>query len=206
MNCVKGFQRLSYDEGRGSSVKQIDALVGMCIRKGYVSQGEAQWLRYALEKRVISLISFGPLLLIGFLLTNPATVLTFFVTFCLLRTRTNGFHAKSICTCILYSILGEILFLRILPTVWNNIIASISLAASIALIWFLAPYNHPNMDLSSEEVAVCAKSAKLRLSALCIALIVLYVWKQNQLTQGIHLGIIMTALTLVIAYCSKRTI
>lgn len=49
------------DENGGSIMKQVDTLVGMCIQKGYVSQDEAPWLRYALERRVTSIIAFVPL-------------------------------------------------------------------------------------------------------------------------------------------------
>lgn len=178
-------------------MKPIDSFVGMCIQKEYVSQDEAQWLRYALEKRITSTIAFIPLLIIGLLITNPASLLAFLITFFSLRTRTNGFHAKSVGRCLLYSILGEVFFLRVLPAIWNEIIAFIALAVSIMLIWVHAPYNHHNMALSSEEVVACAKSAKLRLSILFFALCVFYIWRLEQLAEGTLLGIIMTASTLV---------
>lgn len=181
-------------------MKQVDTLVGMCIQKGYVSQDEAPWLRYALERRIISLIAFVVLFIIGLLITTPTTLLAFLITFCTLRSRTNGFHAKSVNRCLLYSILGEAFFLRVLPMIWNDITTFIVLAMSIMLIWILAPYNHPNMDLSSEEVAACAKSVKCRLRILIFALSVLYICKQTQLTLGIIQGIVMTAATLVMAY------
>lgn len=186
-------------------MKQIDTLVEICIQKDYVSQDEAPWLRYALERRITSLIAFVPLLIIGFLITNPANLLAFLITFFSLRTRTNGFHAKSVGRCLLYSILEKIFFLRFPPTVWNDIIAFIALVVSIVLIWLFAPYDHPNMDLSSEEKTACAKSTKWRLSMLIFALSVLYVWKQYQLALGIHLGVVMTASTLAMAYCSQKT-
>ena len=170
-----------------------------------MSQDEAQWLRYALEKRITSTIVFIPLIIIGLLIVDPASLLTFLITFFLLRTRTNGFHARSVGRCLLYSILGEVFFLRLLPTIWNEIIAFITLTMSIMLIWAYAPYNHHNMDLSSEEVAACARSAKLRLSILVFALCVFYIWKQEQLAEGILLGITMTASTLLMAYCAKET-
>ena len=152
---------------------KIDTLVGICIQKGYVSQDEAPWLRYALERRIVSLTAFGVLLIIGLFITTPATLLAFLITFYTLRSRTNGYHAKSVGGCLFYSILGEVFYLRILPDVWNDVFAFIALAASIMLIWFFAPYNHPNMDLSPEEVIACAKSAKWRLSTLIFALSVL---------------------------------
>lgn len=136
---------------------KIETLVGICIQKGYVSQDEVPWLRYELERRIVSLTAFGVLLIIGSLITAPTTLLAFLITFCTLRSRTNGYHAKSVGRCLLYSILGEAFFLRVLPTIWNDIIAFVVLTLSIMLIWVLAPYNHPNMDLSSEEVTACAK-------------------------------------------------
>lgn len=185
-------------------MKLIDSFVEMCIQKEYVSQDEAQWLRYALEKRITSTIVFVPLIIIGLLIAEPASLLTFLITFFLLRTRTNGFHARSIGRCLLYSILGEVFFLRLLPTIWNEIIAFITLTMSIMLIWAYAPYNHPNMDLSSEEVVACARSAKLRLSILFFALCVFYIWRQAQLAEGIRMGIILTASTLVMARGLKK--
>lgn len=185
---------------------KIDTLVGICIQKGYVSQDEAPWLRYALERRIASLTAFGVLLIIGLFITTPATLFAFLITFCSLRSRTNGYHAKSVGGCLFYSILGEVFYLRILPDVWNDVFAFIALDASIILIWFFAPYNHPNMDLSPEEVIACAKSAKWRLSTLIFALSVLYALQQYQLALGIVLGIVMTASTLVMAYCSQKII
>lgn len=183
---------------------KIDTLVGICIQKGYVSQDETPWLRYALERRIISLIAFVVLFIIGLLITTPTTLLAFLITFCTLRSRTNGYHAKSVGGCLFYSILGEVFYLRVLPNVWNDVFAFIALAVSIILIWFFAPYNHPNMDLSPEEVVACAKSAKWRVSTLIVALSVLDALQQYQLALGIILGIVMTASTLIMAYCSQE--
>ena len=97
--------------------------------------------------------------------------------------------------------IGRTTFFKILPSVWNDIIAFIALVISIVVIWLLAPYNHPNMNLSPEEVTACAKSAKGRLCILVFALSVLYVGGQNQFALGILLGIVMTASILTLAYC-----
>ena len=189
-----------------SIMKPIDSFVGLCIQKEYVSQDEVPWLRYALERRIVSLHAFVVLLITGLLITPPATLLAFLITFCSLRSRTNGYHAKSVGRCLFYSTLGEVFYLRILPDVWNDVFAFIALAASIILIWFFAPYNHPNMDLSPEEIIACAKSAKWRLSTLIFALSILYALQQYQLALGILLGVVMTASTLVMAYCLHKLI
>lgn len=185
-------------------MKQIDYFVGICIQKEYVSQDNAEWLRYALEKRIVTAIGFVPLLILGINIANPATVLGFFASFCMLRTRTNGFHAKTVGRCFLYSMVGEVFFLRALPVIWNDIIAFVVLLVSAILIWFFAPYNHPNMDLSSEEVKACAKSAKWRLSMLLLVMSLLCVKRQNRFALGILLGIVMAASTLAMAYCLQK--
>ena len=187
-------------------MKPIDSFVGLCIQKEYVSQDEVPWLRYALERRIVSLTAFCVLLIIGLLITNPATLLAFLITFCALRSRTNGYHAKSVGGCLFHSILGEVFFLRVLPNVWNDVFAFVTLVVSIILIWFLAPYNHPNMDQSPEEIIACAKSAKCRLIILTFALNMLYLCKQEEFAWGGRQGIVMTASTLAIAYCSKKTV
>ena len=169
------------------------------MKKGYVSQDKAPWLRYALEKRVITLITLVPLIILGLLIAPPATCIGFFIAFYSLRTYTNGYHAKSVGKCFLYSMLGEFFFLKIFPLVLNNITSVISLSVAIILIWILAPYNSTNMNLSSTEAAACAKSAKLRLSLLLL-LIVLLGRTQSILAQGILLGIVMTASLLGMAY------
>lgn len=182
-------------------MKRVDMFVRICIEKGYVSQERAEWLQYALEKRIVTLFCFVPLLSLGLLMAKPATVAGFFMAFCLLRTQTNGFHAKSVGGCLICSIIGEVLFLKILPLVWNNTIRCVFLGVSCFLIWLLAPYNHPSMDLSSEEIIACAKSAKLRLCALLLTLGTSYWLQQHCFVLGITLGIIMAALTLAVPYC-----
>lgn len=49
----------------------------------------------------------------------------------------------------------------------------------------------------------CAKSAKKRLLILILLLIILYVMQLKQFVTGILLGIVMAALTLVLAYILK---
>lgn len=182
-------------------MKQIESIVCACVQNGFVTQENAQWLRYALEKRIISLVAFILLAGIGIMIADLGTVFAFLGSFYYLRTRTNGFHAKSVGKCLLYSALGEVVFLKVLPTVWNDIIAFSALIVSIALIWFFAPYNHPGMDLTPEEVAACANSAKWRLAMLVLALPILHFIQQEHLVKGILLGIVMTASTLITAYC-----
>lgn len=184
-------------------MKYIGTLVDICIAKGYITQDQAPWLYYGIEKRVTTILVSIPMLIVGSLVSTPAMAVAFYISFCSLRTRTNGFHAKTLAGCLILSVISEIFFLGILPCILNDNVAISLLIISIIPIFFLAPYNHPNMALSAEESMACAKSAKKRLLILILLLIILYVMQLKQFVTGILLGIVMAALTLVLAYILK---
>lgn len=184
-------------------MKQIDSLVEICINKGYITREQAPWLRYGIEKRITSFLISIPMLIVGSWISSPAMAISFYISFCLLRTRTNGIHAKSPGGCFILSILTEAVFLGFLPRVWNDIAEIVLFIASTICIYALAPYNHPNMNLSPEEFAACGQSAKRRLLLLVLLLIVLRAWHFNQFATGILLGIVMVAVTLTFAYILK---
>lgn len=184
-------------------MKYIGTLVDMCIAKGYITQDQAPWLYYGIEKRVTTILISVPMLIIGALISTPAMSIAFYISFCSLRTRINGLHAKTLAGCLVLSIISEILFLGILPCILNGTIAGSLLIISIILILILAPYNHPNMALSVEESMACAKSAKKRLLILVLLLIILQKMQLKQFVTGILLGIVMATLTLVLAYIHK---
>lgn len=184
-------------------MKLIDSFTNMCIDNGYITQEQAPWLHYGIEKRVTTLLVSIPMIIVGSLISSPSMAVTFYISFYLLRSRTNGFHASSFGGCFILSILTEILFLGFLPRILNKIVSTAFLIVSIILIFTLAPYNHPNMDLSLEELAECARSAKRRLLILILSLIVMHILHFNEPATGILLGIVMVAVTLTFAYIPK---
>lgn len=184
-------------------MKPIDSFTKMCVDNGYITREQAPWLHYGIEKRVTTLLVSTPMIIVGSLISSPSMAVSFYISFYLLRSRTNGFHAGSFGRCFILSILTEILFLGFLSRIWNKTIATVLLIVSIILIFILAPYNHPNMDLSLEELAECAQSAKRRLLGLILALIVMDKLHFNETATGILLGIVMVAVTLTFAYIPK---
>lgn len=184
-------------------MKQIDSLVDICVSKGYITQDQAPWLGYGIEKRITTFFVSIPMLIIGSLISSPATAVAFYLSFYSLRARTNGIHAKTLVGCLIFSITSEAFFLGILPYIWNDTVADGVLIVSCISIFILAPYNHPNMDLSLEESAECAQSAKKQLFSLILLLIVFRVLQLKQLATGILIGIVMVAVTLTLAYIPK---
>ena len=181
----------------------IVSFINMCIDNGYITQEQAPWLHYGIEKRITTFLISIPMLIVGSLISSPAMVVSFYISFCLLRSRTNGFHAKSFGGCFVLSLLTEVVFLDFFPRVWNETVATTLLIVSTISIFTLAPYNHPNMDLSSDELIECARSAKKRLLTLILLVIVMYTLHLNQIATWILLGIVMVAVTLTLAYIPK---
>lgn len=181
----------------------ISSLVDMCIAKGYITQDQAPWLYYGIEKRVTTILISIPMLIIGSLVSTPAMSIAFYISFCSLRTRTNGLHANTLAGCLILSTISEVFFLGILPCILNDTVTISLLIISIISIFFLAPYNHPNMDLSAEESVSCSESARKRLLILILLLIILHVMQLNQFATGILFGIVMVAVTLTLAYILK---
>ena len=184
-------------------MKQIELIVDSCVSKGYITHELAPWLHYGIERRILALVISAPMLLIGSVISSPEMSISFYISFYFLRSRTNGSHAKTPGRCLLLSIIGELIFLGLLSRVWNISLAIILLMPSVVSIIFLAPFNHPNMNLSTDEISGCRKSARRRLVVLLGLLIVFHVIQQDQLVTGISLGVVMVATMLTFAYLPK---
>ena len=184
-------------------MKRVETFVTKCIDRGYITEEKAPWLQYALEKRITFLIAMLPLLLIGTVISSLTETIAFYISFGMLRRYTNGIHAKNVFRCIFWSIVCEIAFLGFLTRILTLESRIILLLISLNSIWFLAPYNHPNMALSKEEVAACAVCAKETAIQLLIVIIVLYFFAPGRLADGVLLGFIMAATMLVLTYIPK---
>lgn len=183
----------------------VTYLVDICIQNKYVEPEKAPWLQYILEKWITSTISYVVLVILGLLIVNPATMISFLISFCSLRTVTNGFHASSFGRCLLYSVIGELIFLIILPTLLNKTMIFVGSFVSFMLILCCSPYNHPHMNLSNKEILACRKCARKRLTILGVSTVVLYTLGFENLTKGIALGVAMVASTLLLAYCLPKS-
>lgn len=72
----------------------IDSFTNMRLNNGYITQEQAPWLRYGIEKRITAFLISIPMLIVGPWISSPAITISVYVSFCLFRTRTNGIHAK----------------------------------------------------------------------------------------------------------------
>lgn len=50
----------------------IVSFINMCIDNGYITQEQAPWLHYGIEKRITTFLISIPMLIVGSLISSPA--------------------------------------------------------------------------------------------------------------------------------------
>ncbi len=184
----------------------VTFVVNHCLQKGYITSEQAPWLQYGLEKRLSTVFGTAAFLIFGLMISSAGTTLSCCLSFYILRSRVNGYHAKTVWGCFLSSLLWEYIFLVVLGRGLDTLAVFCLLLISGVIICVLAPYNHPNMGLSHEEILACGKSAKVRLGVLLLANGLAYWFEFDSVWKGISLGVAMAATMLAFAYLQNRRI
>ena len=181
----------------------IDTISELCIRHKIITVEELPLFRYCLQKRLLSSLLLCPLFFLGIHLASVVTTLSFLSAFSYLRSMTNGFHASKPVTCFVFSVLIELLLFKcVIPKLSIHIAVIITLLSSIAVCCF-APYNHPNMDLSPDEIKACRTESRKRLAILIILLLLSAFLAWEEMFVGLFLGISLVSVLLCLAYISN---
>ena len=178
----------------------VDRIVCYCYKNGFISESQVPWLRYSIEKRISSIIGIIPFAVLAVLLSDFWCALCFISSFCFLRSRINGYHSKTLIGCILVSFTIEMLSFKIIYPILTPITSLVISIVCFVILIIFAPYNHPNMHYSDDEVLALKKSIRHRVAVLFLFLSILLV---NQLISALHgptLGIAMAAFMLCLAY------
>ena len=171
-----------------------------CVRKDIISSSDAEWFSYGLVQRCEKLITLCFLFPLGWLLSSFSASFAFYLSFFLLRVRTNGYHAKTFAGCLLFSVCSEcVLFLLILPNL-RAIALLWVLASSTITIFLFAPYDHPNLHMTKEELAASKHMAMLTVLILDMALILSLSMQFYAFANGLALGLGFTAFLLIMEY------
>lgn len=181
----------------------VDVLSDFCIRHEIITSEDLPMFRYCVEKRFYSAVVFLPLFLLGIIWTNFATTVAFLGAFSYLRSTTNGLHAKSPGTCFIFSILIEFILFKFVIPLLNKPNVIVALCISFFIVFLLAPYNHPNMDLTPDEIDACRASSRIRMVQLLFILLISSVLAWTDFTIGLFLGIALVSVLLILAYITN---
>lgn len=183
--------------------KIMNAIVNSCIQRKIITEDDAEWFRYGLEKRLLSIIMSIPFFAIAAALSNFWVASSFFFSFYFLRYRMSGYHAKSVLACTVASLSLEFLFFCIVYPLLNCFASGMIMIIVILLVVSLAPYNHPNMNFTDEELLACKKSSRTRLCLLVLIFFLALIHNWDWIVKGFALGCAMASPLLCIAYISE---
>lgn len=178
----------------------IEKIVSYCIQNNVILASDEAWFRYGIEKRLTSVLCMIPLVALAVFLSNIPTAVSFYVSFLLLRERTSGYHAKTPIGCLCTSVAMELLFfLGIYPYLGTVLIITIS-SLSTVVIFFLAPYAHPNMRFAREELLALRFAGRTTALIFLVATMIFQFLGLHSVPKGLTIGITMTAFALCLAY------
>ena len=184
-------------------MRLVNIIIRYLSEKKIIEDEDLEWVRYGLEKRLSGGITSTIFLILAIKLSNIYVAFAYLGSFYFLRARINGYHAKTFIGCLFVSIFLEVTMLKtILPLLNRNLVIALNIVSfSIILAW--APFNDPNLHLSSRELQGCKRSARIRVLILLTFEIVFFVLHKQQLINGITLGNTMAAFLMAIAIIRK---
>lgn len=180
--------------------KFIAQIVQNCLKNDLLSEEDAPWLQYVLEKRISTTLTLIPFMLLAIYLTTPMVGLSMILSFFYLRTYTSGYHANSILGCFVLSIIYVLAFTTLFIPLLTNILSIVLSTLSSLLLLILAPYRHPKMSLSDSEYLACSKRSRKRTLIMFGTSITSFLLGNKSILIGCSTGMTMATVLLLFAY------
>jgi len=182
----------------------VDKLVSHCLINHFIEAEQEAWLRYALERRIYTFVILIPLYILAVYLSSPIVAVSFLGSFLFLKRYTNGYHAKTPRGCLVESLLVECLFLIIGYSRLNGLWIIVVAVSSSIVIFLLAPFNHPNMHLTEDEIVGLRKLSRQATCILCCGIFACFLAGFAEIAKGLTTGIAMAAFLICLAYITER--
>ncbi len=173
-------------------------LTDVFVRHGIVTQAQAEWCRYTLCKKLLSLTVYSLMVLLGTWIAGFWPALLFAGGQSFLAKRTNGYHARTPLGCAAVSALFEAAAMWMLPRLAFEPYIILLVGASVCVLG-LAPVNNERIHLSEEALRAMRWRARLRLFTLAALSAALYAGGYFPLAVSLALAIFAVAISLVLA-------
>lgn len=178
----------------------VEKISLQCVQSGIITEDQLPWFTYGIEKRISTALTAIPFFLLAELLTTSQCAVSMFLAFFLLRRRTSGYHAGSMGSCLFMSLSLEIAFFALIYPLLHLFTIILLLGICTPMIYMFAPYRHPNMQFSEEEVHACQTSSRMHVCTLAIGSVITYAAGLPEISKGLTIGIAMATVLLCIAY------
>lgn len=183
-------------------------IVNQMEEQKIINKSNCEYYEYALIVIVENAVAIGTMLLLGLLFRQFLHTVCFIVFFISLRKRTGGFHANKFWQCYLETVIVYIAVIKSVPIICRNpaVMYRILFLAMI-LICIIGTINHPNMDMSKNELQESKKAARLLVLIEVIIIAVLSYLKADLLYIGyMSVAVILCAFLMCLAKIIKQEV
>lgn len=161
----------------------------------WITEDQVEWCQYALHRRMLSVVFFIVLLLLGRLFADWICVLSFHCSFMFLRQRTNGYHAHTEWGCLAVSAAFEVGAMLLLP-VWTFRLYIVSLLILPFCVTQLAPVNNSQIHFTEKELRALHGRIILRVLLLAVLSLLLCYFGCFPAAASISLAFFASAISL----------
>lgn len=163
---------------------------------------------YSLTCFVEGILTIGSILILAICFEKIIPTIMFLLFFFSLRRRTGGFHLNSFGSCFIGTLILYVLIVICAKyAVLERLVLVLFTVCSYVCILIIGTVNHPNMDMSKEELNASKTSSRLLVSML-IMLVGFLWWIEANMEIIVYmcLAIILCASLLIIAKIVKQEV
>lgn len=168
------------------------------LKKEMITPELYEWCVYTIHRRLCSFLSICGLCAVGGIRVPLSQVICFLAGSVCLRRYTSGFHAKTFAGCLIGS--GAILIVSewfIVPHL-TFLAGLLLLVMAESIITKKAPFNHPNLRLSKDEIEFYKKRTRQCLILLNLLTVFLLMIGFNCCAYSVVMGMAVTAISLIV--------
>lgn len=163
---------------------------------------------YSVYTRLQELITFATIILgVGYM-TSIYMVCIFLFSFIFLRKRTGGYHCETSLACLITSIVVTYLnvyFLNYLVLIRLEYFLTIYLI-SVTCILMLAPINHPNLNMSFDEMKGNKSKILIRLFIITLILILFLLLSQLESAVTLIMSVVSVTISITLSKILKQEV
>ncbi len=188
--------------------KAVKYLVDQLVKKELIEEMQRDEYLYSLTCFVEGILTIGSILILAICFEKIIPTIMFLLFFFSLRRRTGGFHLNSFGSCFIGTLILYVLIVICAKyAVLERLVLVLFTVCSYVCILIIGTVNHPNMDMSKEELNASKTSSRLLVSML-IMLVGFLWWIEANMEIIVYmcLAIILCASLLIIAKIVKQEV
>lgn len=182
-------------------------IIGFLISGAHISAIDKELYLYATKTLIRSFINIFVLFVLGVLFDMVQESIFMFLSFFVLRKFAGGLHLKKYVTCLISSIVINVLGLLLIKHLKNcpSYILVVAMIVSCLLIAFYAPAEHPNKPILKKEAKIYKIISIVFSCAICLVSTILITSETlTEIALSLETGLIFSAFLMIAGKINTR--